>query len=146
MRTGGSISGTVTNATTGQPISGATVDAMQNGNVVDTATADASGNYTFPELPPGTYTLVARATRFPSSTRENVHFIAGQNTVVNFRLSRLVCQIETVDGVGDAGRHASLALDSSGRPHISYYDMTPDDLKYAYYDGFTWQIEAGGRC
>lgn len=87
---GGSISGTVTNATTGQPISGATIKAMQNGNVLDTATTDGSGNYTFPELPPGTYTLEASAPGFLRSTQEDVQVIAGQNTVVNFSLSPLM--------------------------------------------------------
>lgn len=87
---GGSISGTVTNATTGQAISGATIKAMQNSNVLDTATTDASGNYTIPELPPGTYTLEASAPGFLRSTQENVQVIAGQNTVVNFSLSPLL--------------------------------------------------------
>ena len=40
-------------------------------------------------------------------------------------------EIETVDGPGDVGRYSSLALDSSGYPHISYFDNTNYDLKYA---------------
>ena len=51
-------------------------------------------------------------------------------------------QIETVDSPGNTGRHTSLALDSSGYPHISYHEVMPNyNLKYAYYNGSSWQIE-----
>lgn len=61
---------------------------------------------------------------------------------------------QTVDGghygVGD---DTCIALDSSGHPHISYYDHDrPDpwdpvgwDLKYAHWDGSSWQIKRVDR-
>ncbi|HDR06219.1 MAG TPA: T9SS type A sorting domain-containing protein [Candidatus Coatesbacteria bacterium] len=54
--------------------------------------------------------------------------------------------IETVDsggGGGFVGIHTSLALNSSGNPHISYFELVEGsgNLRYAHWDGYSWQIE-----
>ena len=49
--------------------------------------------------------------------------------------------IETVDSAGDVGEYCSLALDSSGYPHISYRDKDNDALKHAWWDGTIWHKE-----
>ena len=46
----------------------------------------------------------------------------------------------TIDGVGtDVGSHLSLALDLTGKPAIAYFDATYADLKYADFNGSTWE-------
>ena len=54
---GSSISGKVTEADETTPIEGVTVKALQNGTEEGSATTDASGNYTIPDLPADTYTV-----------------------------------------------------------------------------------------
>jgi len=53
----------------------------------------------------------------------------------------LVWVPETVDSPGDVGWYTSIALDSSDNPHISYFDETNSDLKYARWNGTDWITE-----
>lgn len=46
---------------------------------------------------------------------------------------------ETVDAVGDVGRHARLALDDTGTPHIAYWDGTAQRIKLAWKTPAGWQ-------
>jgi hypothetical protein len=45
---------------------------------------------------------------------------------------------ETVDNLGDVGRFTSIAVDSTDKIHISYYDNISCDVKYATNAGGSW--------
>lgn len=47
---------------------------------------------------------------------------------------------EAVDTQYEMGTYNSIAVDSSGYPHISYFDWAYFDLKYAHFDGSNWEI------
>jgi hypothetical protein len=55
--------------------------------------------------------------------------------------------VEVVDDNGDAGRYATLALDSSGVPHIAYYVVeTPNsgEIRHSWLEGSEWMVEVVG--
>lgn len=60
----GSIDGTVTDATTTDPIENALVQVFRNNTIVASTTTDASGNYTISDLSPGSYVLSVSATGY----------------------------------------------------------------------------------
>ncbi len=136
---GGSISGIVTDATNGQAVTVATVKAMQGGSVLDTATTNASGNYTFPALPAGTYTLEARASGFLRSTQENVQVITGQDTVANLSLSPLITgddiRIVLTWGASPSDLDSHLWLPTESPYHVAFSRPgDSDDCPFAELD------------
>ena len=49
--------------------------------------------------------------------------------------------VETLQSIMDQNNptlHSSLDIDSSGNPHISYYDHKNDTLRYTYHNGTAW--------
>ncbi len=42
---------------------------------------------------------------------------------------------------GVVGKYTSIAIDSTGNPHIAYYDTDNKKLKYASYNGLAWSTE-----
>ncbi len=77
----GAIVGTVTDALTGDPIQGATINA--NGY---SASTDADGHYNITDIPVGTYTITASKTGYENASQHNILVVAGANTTVNFTL------------------------------------------------------------
>jgi hypothetical protein len=80
----GTISGTVTDKDTGNPIEGATVTA--NG-YSDPDGADSNGYYEILNVPVGIYTIEVSATGYHAQSRTNVQVLDGQTTTVDFQLT-----------------------------------------------------------
>ncbi len=95
------LSGTVTDASTGKPIAGATVSAGSG-----SAVTDAGGAYTISGLAPGTYTATATASGYASQSA-SVTLTTGSTTTQNFALAP---NPGTITGtVTDAGTAAPIA-------------------------------------
>jgi len=81
----GTISGVVTDSSTGNPISGATVTVNSM-----SATTNSSGVYTISDIQAGTYTVTASAEGYESSVKTNITVVAGETTSVDFELTSAV--------------------------------------------------------
>ena len=86
-----SLRGTVTDATTKQPLPGVTITVTDgSGNAITTnpavLTTDGSGNYTA-TLPPGTYFLTASKASYDSQTSAATAFALGATVTVPFSLT-----------------------------------------------------------
>ncbi len=66
---------------------------------------------------------------------------AGMLNIVSENTMALTWSTETVDSLDDVGDWASIEVDSNNYPHISYYDNTNLDLKYARWNGSAWNVE-----
>ena len=83
----GTLLGTVTD-TSGAAVTGAKVEATAaaTGAVHNSATNE-SGNYSFPDLQPGTYTVSAEATGFKRVTQQNIGLLSNSSVRVDLTLT-----------------------------------------------------------
>src|SRR5215470_2511689 len=99
--TTGSINGKVAD-TSGAVLPGVTVSATSPASMgVQTSVTDGSGNYRFPALPPGTYTVTFELPGFNTLKRENIQIAMGFTAAVNVELAVASLQ-ETVTVTGDS--------------------------------------------
>lgn len=80
--TTGTLSGTVTDSSTSQPIAGATVQAGES-----STTTDAAGAYSLTDLAPGSYSVTASKAGYTPVTHSGVAVTAGETTTRNFSLT-----------------------------------------------------------
>jgi Carboxypeptidase regulatory-like domain len=81
------LSGSVTDPT-GANVPGAVVTATnQATNIVTRTTSDSAGNYIFPSLPPGTYTLRATKSGFQTQVMSGIILQVNQQATINIKLT-----------------------------------------------------------
>lgn len=102
------------------------------------AFVDFGWQYDRPHDPPLFTDLTSRYLRFDSNNNPHVAF-GGDHLYYAYR-DGSGWHTEIVDNSLSVGRYASLALDSSNRPHISYYDALNGNLKYAFKNQGQWII------
>jgi len=90
----GTISGTVEDSYTEEPLGGVLVEAMQGENIIAHENSESDGSYSIPDLPPGTYDVRASKGGYETDTQTGKEVIAGQLTTVDFELL-LVFSIQT---------------------------------------------------
>jgi hypothetical protein len=83
-QTGGLITGTVTDALNGRPLSGVVI-SIQSGQ--RGSTTDAEGRYAIRDLRPGVYQVTARAVGFQPVSRDSVVVVSGRTVVLDFQLA-----------------------------------------------------------
>src|SRR5438034_3192111 len=99
--TTGSINGKVTDSS-GGVLPGVTVTASSPSLMgVQTSVTDTGGNYRFPALPPGTYTVTFELPGFNTLKRENIVIAMGFTAAVNVELAVASLQ-ETVTVTGNS--------------------------------------------
>ncbi|MBI5072547.1 hypothetical protein HZA99_01890 [Candidatus Woesearchaeota archaeon] len=66
-------------------------------------------------------------------------YVADDLVLLFYNAESQTWQRQTIDAEGDVGTEASIAVGSDNNPRIVYFDNTHDLLKYAWYDGTSWQ-------
>lgn len=82
----GSAQGQVTNAVSGTPIVGATIELKANGVTVLSAITDATGNYAINGIAPGAYVVAGMATNFQNAIA-GIIIVSNQTATANLALS-----------------------------------------------------------
>jgi subtilisin family serine protease len=138
----GSIEGTVTEAGSGTPLAGASIEATLNMTTTLTATSDGQGDYLIGFAPVGTYEMTASAFGYLPTTVSNVEVISGSVTIQDFALTPVPSAV--VDGtVTDVNTgwplYARIDVDGvSGSPFwtdpaTGYYSITlPEGSTYDF--------------
>jgi outer membrane receptor for ferrienterochelin and colicins len=114
---GGTISGLVRAADSGNPLTGAVVQAIgPDGGRVASSLTNQSGRYQLSNLPAGSYTVTVSMTGYEIRRVEGVQVAAGQTAVANADLVSRAIDLDPV--VVSASRRQERALDAPARVEV----------------------------
>lgn len=102
----GGIAGTVFDQSTSLPLGNVTVRLQQNGNIIATTPTNASGDYSFTGLAPGTYSVVYIEENY-TTVSQNVTVTAGEISRANIFLNPLPGSIQGTVRAAGGGAVAS---------------------------------------
>jgi YD repeat-containing protein len=105
----GSISGTISRASDGSPLSNAFVQALQSGLQKGSATSAIDGTYSIGSLSPGVYDVSATASGFLNASQTSNLIVAANPTTVNVAMG-----VPTISGVSPGSGPATLSVTISG--------------------------------
>jgi TonB-linked SusC/RagA family outer membrane protein len=119
----GEISGTVTDAETGEPLPGVNVviEGTQRG-----ASTDSDGDYVIEDVAPGTYTVRASFVSYQTKSTADVSVETGETTTLNFQLRQAQTKMDEVviTGLGEQSRATLTSsvskLDSTALDNVPY--------------------------
>src|SRR5437016_1822722 len=100
----GSISGTVQDSHGGVIQAGAVTVSNRLGGVNQTARTNSEGNFVFPQLPPGTYTVAAEMAGFKKSEKKDVVLPAASRVNVGNMVLEVGNVSETITVAAEAGQ------------------------------------------
>jgi hypothetical protein len=98
----GSIRGTVSDASAAV-LPGTSIEAVSAGGTRLTTMTNSVGEFRFPRVPPGTYSVIARLDGFTPAESQNVSVTLGATATVDFTLE-VGAVTETISVIGEAGQ------------------------------------------
>ena len=132
LLTTGSISGTVSKASDGVPISGALIEALQSSMVKASATTGVAGTYMMTGLIVGTYDVrVSGALGYITQSQNGLIVTAGSSTTANFGLTSDASAIKYI--YDELGRLVGV-VDPSGDAATYRYDAVGNTLSISRLD------------
>src|SRR3954471_14726339 len=111
---GGTVSGYVSNAASGNLLEGARVEVPQLGIIVFT---DRNGQFTLDNLPAGTHQIVASYTGL-DNVKADVAVAAGQRATRNFDLTTAIYQLDTFKVTGEREGNAAAITAQRNAPNV----------------------------
>ncbi len=117
----GKITGHITDAQTGEPLEGVTVQESTTGK---TGLTDASGNYAL-ELMPGVYRLAARYVGYEAFSQSGIRVEDGKSTDVNFVLTGSTSELDEVVVIGYGEVRKSDLTGSVGQVNVEDMQKAP---------------------